>query len=204
MGKIFDMDGSLYKLLTVAYNLIIINVLLIVTSLPIVTIGISITAAFSILKESKNGQSLISVKRYIYYIKKYSRISIKLLMLQVGILAFFVPLILIFSSVSFVQLLLIILLSVSMLVMSWTYVLVSQKQLDIKSAVSLSGFIALKLSAYSVIFFLIPIFALIVPVFIPAIIYPYVFFIFSLPIYLQLFIAELVIDKIENDYEWSS
>lgn len=46
MGNLFSMDGPLYKICTVIYNLLILNFLWVIFSIPFVTIGASTTALF--------------------------------------------------------------------------------------------------------------------------------------------------------------
>lgn len=203
MEKLFDMDGNVYRLLTIGYNLIVLNVLLVITSLPLITAGASITAAFSVLNECKKGQLVISVKDYFDYFQKYSKKSMMLTTIQLCILLLLVFMVVTSSSIAYIQLLMIILLSLSMLIMSWTHALLSFDNRGIKSLLSLSAVIALKLTAYSVVFFIIPIFSLMAVIFLPGILYPYILFIFSFPLYLQSFIFEVVIKKLKKDYEWS-
>ncbi len=46
MGNLFSIDGPLYKISTVIYNLLVLNFLWLIFSIPFVTIGASTTALF--------------------------------------------------------------------------------------------------------------------------------------------------------------
>lgn len=203
MGNLFDMNGSVYKTLTILYNLIVLNILFVVTSLPLITIGSSITATFSIFNDCKRGEIVISVKDYFHYFRKNCKKSVLLTTIQLCMVLVLGVLIISLSMIGFIQLLLITLLSLTMLVMSWTYGLLAYENQNLQSLLSLSSLIALKLTAYSVVFFLIPIFSFGIVIFLPGLLYPYILFIFSFPLYLQSFILELVTIKLEKEYEWS-
>jgi len=49
MGKMFSMDGPLFKFLDKTVNLIFLNILWIIFSIPVITVGASTTAMFSVM-----------------------------------------------------------------------------------------------------------------------------------------------------------
>lgn len=57
MQRLFSLDGTLYRVLTLLFDLICLNLCLILTSLPIVTIGPALTATYSVTLKLVNNQS---------------------------------------------------------------------------------------------------------------------------------------------------
>lgn len=202
MNKIFDIDGSIYKGLTIMYNLLVINFLLVLTSLPLITIGPSISAAFSIFLDIKKEQSSISFENYFRYFMKNLNKSLSVSLIQSILMIIFGVIIFMARFSVFLQLSMVVLFSLSLLITSLAIVLISYTQLNLKYIIFLGGFISLKMTAYSVIFFILPIISLVVPIFLPYIIYPYIFFLFSLPLYAQSFVIDIVIKKIQINYDW--
>lgn len=59
MGNAFSPDGPLAELLEKAWNLLVLNILTVVCCLPVVTIGCSITAAYSVCKQIREGHASV-------------------------------------------------------------------------------------------------------------------------------------------------
>lgn len=70
MGNIFGQGGMLYRFLTKTTDLIILNMIFLFTCIPVITIGASCTALYSLtLKMCKNEESYI-VRSYFRYFKE--------------------------------------------------------------------------------------------------------------------------------------
>ncbi|MBQ0036021.1 MAG: YesL family protein [Firmicutes bacterium] len=72
-------------MVTAFSNMVILNFLFIVTSLPIFTIGVSYSSMFSVIKEME-GQDIYVTKRYFAYFKEQFKQSTKCFLLPLGIL----------------------------------------------------------------------------------------------------------------------
>lgn len=76
MRKLFDFDGGLMDLFAKASDLVILNLIFILTCIPIVTIGPALTALYSVtLKMTRNEESY-AFKSYISAFKENFKISI--------------------------------------------------------------------------------------------------------------------------------
>ena len=76
MKKIFDMDGGLMTFLSRIADLLILNVIFIITCIPIITIGPALTALYSVtLKMVKNEDAYI-FKSYLKAFKDNFKISL--------------------------------------------------------------------------------------------------------------------------------
>lgn len=204
MYKIFDMDGTVYRILTVGYNLMLLNVLVIVTSLPILTIGPSIAAAVSLINENDDGKIVFTFKRYLYYFKKHLKKGMGLLGIQLGIIGVFIVLLLVLEAIPLVQLMVIILFSLALLVTSSFYhILVHYRDISVKRILSIALVIALKFTGIAALSFTVPFISLIIPIFLPKLIFPYVLVIFSVPLYIQHYVLKMPLNRIQIEEEWS-
>lgn len=55
MRRLFSIDGTLYKYMMKVYDLIVLNLLLIITCLPIVTIGAALVALYDVTYKMQTG-----------------------------------------------------------------------------------------------------------------------------------------------------
>ncbi|WP_423188978.1 DUF624 domain-containing protein [Alkalibacterium sp. f15] len=204
MQKIFDMDGTVFKFLTLGYNLLILNLLIILTSLPIITVGASITAAFSILNETDNGKINLTIKRYLFYFKKHLKRATALFFLQIICVLILLGIIYIFEALRPLQFMLLVTMGALMLVSSLFYPLLSKYDtVSLKSIIFLSVTLTLKYTGFIVIYFILPLVSLAIPVFLPSLIFPYILFVFSMPIYVQRTIVEIPFKQSKWLNEWS-
>lgn len=204
MYKLFDMEGSVYKILTVGYNLLLLNLLIIVTSLPILTIGPSIAAAISLINENDNGSVVFTVKRYLYFFKKHLIKGMQLLGVQLGIIIVFIGLLLILEAIPLVQLMIIILFSLALLVTSTFYhILVNYLNIAINKVLSVGVIIALKFTGIATLSFTVPIISLLIPIFLPKLIFPYVLVVFSVSLYIQHYLLKIPLNRIQIEEDWS-
>lgn len=75
MGNLFNINSVLYRILAKIGNLVILNLLFLICSLPVVTIGASSTALYTVtLKMAKDRENYI-VKDFLYAFKKNFRQS---------------------------------------------------------------------------------------------------------------------------------
>lgn len=203
MYKIFDMNGSVYKLLTVGYNLLFLNLLFIVTSLPVITIGPSITAALSLINENNDGRIVFTLKRYIHHFKKNFKSSFILSSIQIGSIALLVLVLFVIDRIPILQLMAILLFSLSLLVTSLFYpILVHYEKLPLKKVISIAMVIALKFTGFAALSFTLPLISVLVPVFLPKLILPYILVVFSVPLYIQHYLLIIPLNRIEIEDDW--
>ena len=70
MSKYFAIEGNIYQVSSKAYELLILNVCFIVTAIPLVTIGSSLTTCYQLLQERQPGNQSITVVNYLKYFKQ--------------------------------------------------------------------------------------------------------------------------------------
>lgn len=87
MGKIFDYDSKFFAGMTKVSDTIIINILFVICSIPIVTIGASITALYSVSMKITRDEDVYAAKEFIKQFKQNFKQStiIWLILLVVGL-----------------------------------------------------------------------------------------------------------------------
>lgn len=72
-------------MITSLSNMVILNVLFVITSLPVFTIGVAYSSMFSVIKEME-GDDIYVIKRYFAYFKEQFKQSTRCFLLPLGIL----------------------------------------------------------------------------------------------------------------------
>lgn len=87
MGKIFDYDSKFFAGMTKVSDTIIINILFVICSIPIVTIGASITALYSVSMKITRDEDVYAAKEFIKQFKQNFKQStiIWLILLVIGL-----------------------------------------------------------------------------------------------------------------------
>lgn len=75
MFDVFKWDGPVYHFLTWVWKLLVINFLILLTSLPIITIGASQTAAFVTIRAIKNQETIALIKTFIRAFVAHFKVS---------------------------------------------------------------------------------------------------------------------------------
>lgn len=91
MGNLFSLDNKFFDILEKITNLVILNLLCIISSLPIITIGASITATYSVATQIANNKEPYVVKEFIKRFKenlKTSTIVWSIMLVVGGVLVF--------------------------------------------------------------------------------------------------------------------
>ena len=81
MGKIFNYDSKFFAGMTKVSDTIIINILFVICSIPIVTIGASITALYSVSMKITRDEDIYAAKEFIKQFKQSTIIWIILLVI---------------------------------------------------------------------------------------------------------------------------
>lgn len=87
MQKLFSLEGGVYHTLSLIKNLIVLNLLMIMTSLPIITIGASLSATFYVSSKLVNGEEIRLFETYVKIFKNKFKISLIIFMIN-GLLGF--------------------------------------------------------------------------------------------------------------------
>lgn len=70
MGQLFQLEGLLFKLLSRAVDLVLLNILFLLFSLPVLTIGASTTALYSVLQKVIRNEDETIVKSFFMSFRK--------------------------------------------------------------------------------------------------------------------------------------
>lgn len=81
MEKLFALDGKFNQFMSKVADLLLLNLMWIICSLPIITIGASTTALFDVLLEMTEDEEAYVVRTYIRYFAKNQKESTKLWLL---------------------------------------------------------------------------------------------------------------------------
>lgn len=157
MKNILSIDGWYFRVFSKLANLVLLNLLFIVSIIPLVTIGIGVVALINSLQELREDGSLSAFKVYVTHFKK--NISKGMMVLLIEGIGLLIPAALIYASLKFIPLLstlIMILFSFLLLLLvifPFTY---SLNHYTIKEAIYKTlSFVTLKI-AYAIAAFVIP------------------------------------------------
>lgn len=147
MKNILSIDGWYFRVFSKLANLIILNLLFIISIVPVFTLGVSIMALISSLNELKSDGTLAAYKVFTTHFKQ--NIKKGMILLSVELVGWFVPASLIYVSLKFVPLLSTLLMIVfsffllALVVFPFVYTL---KNLALREAISQTfAFVTLKI-----------------------------------------------------------
>jgi uncharacterized membrane protein YesL len=147
MKNILSIDGWYFRVFSKLANLIILNLLFIISIVPVFTLGVSIMALISSLDELKSDGTLAAYKVFTTHFKQ--NIKKGMILLSVELIGWFVPASLIYVSLKFVPLLSTLLMIVfsffllALVVFPFVYTL---KNLALREAISQTfAFVTLKI-----------------------------------------------------------
>lgn len=158
MKNILSIDGWYFRVFSKLANLVLLNLLFIVSIIPLVTIGIGVVALINSLQELREDGSLSAFKVYVTHFKNnFSKGMIVLLIEGIGLL---VPSALIYVSLKFIPLLstlIMILFSFLLLLLVIFPFVYSLNNYTTKEAIYKTlSFVTLKI-AYAIAAFVVPI-----------------------------------------------
>lgn len=184
MKKIFHIDGEVYYFLTKIYNLLVINLLVIIFSLPIVTIGSAMSAAYRVLIDDEEQKSGVVIKKYVTYFKSYVYQGSLL------ILGSAIVLVLVVFSISqtintpFQFLCLVIGAFVSIVIMN-LFITVAYRSMSFKEILAMALGISMKYTGYFCLTISSFAVSLLIPIFLPKLAFIWFFYGISLPMFFQ-------------------
>lgn len=184
MQKYFSLEGGIYRVLTVMFDLIVLNVWMIVTSLPLVTIGASISAAYVVAFKLVNGETVSVRADYLAAFRGKAKISS---LVFLGNLLVMTGMAVIIKSVGIelVVFPLLVVFAVLLLLTEILYPLISVSDLSLKDLYRQSFGITLQYLVYLVACFMLTLIAMLWPIFLVKLSFVWLALGGSLSIYLK-------------------
>lgn len=184
MQKYFSLEGGIYRVLTVMFDLIVLNVWMIVTSLPLVTIGASISAAYVVAFKLVNGETVSVRADYLAAFRGKAKISS---LVFLGNLLVMTGMAMIIKSVGIglVVFPLLVVFAVLLLLTEILYPLISVSDLSLKDLYRQSFGITLQYLVYLVACFMLTLIAVLWPIFLVKLSFVWLALGGSLSIYLK-------------------
>ncbi|WP_440897618.1 DUF624 domain-containing protein [Amphibacillus sp. Q70] len=205
MQKIFSLNGGVYAALARLFDLMVLSGLMIMTMLPIVTIGTALSAAYAVQFEEIERVDRSIPHTYLLKFKELWLKSSLLLFIHTLMIAI-LALVIGFVPIGIFQFPLLILLAVVILTGQMFYPVLATGVQSVKRIMALSFGIVLKYTGITALAFLMSISMLLVPIFLPKLIFLWFVLGCSIPIFMntKLFIRpfirfNLLSDKEETD-----
>jgi uncharacterized membrane protein YesL len=198
MQKVFSIEGRIFSTLAKMFDLLILNMVFLISCLPIVTIGASLTALYSVtLKMVRNEESNV-VKDFWSSLKKNLKQSSIIWFGALFVIAFFMFLAqTILSENSVILFPLLLLVTVSLLSFMYVFPLIAKFENSCLNILKNAFFISLHSAAYSILLFMITIvFVAVIPIFFQKFLFIWLFLGFSTSAFVKSFLFE----KIFNTY----
>ncbi|HBY89988.1 MAG: DUF624 domain-containing protein [Ruoffia tabacinasalis] len=198
MKKIFSLDGGVYQFLNTVYNLLIINVLTVIFSLPIVTMGSAVSAGYHLI--FKLDKSNPTMKEFLNSFKANLFTGSLLALVYAALGAFLVGVISLTLD-SPIQFLLLLVLSFFIIVVMNTFLTVAYFNLALFKNIQFAVFLTLKYTGFFCISLSSIVISLLIPIFLPKLMFIWFFFGVSVPMMIQVKIYEYCINRFQMTVE---
>ncbi|MEH6992463.1 YesL family protein [Neobacillus drentensis] len=199
MQKIFSVDGRIFSTLTKIFDLLILNSVFLIGCMPIITIGASLTALYSVtLKMVRNEESNV-VNDFWNSFKKNLKQSSIIWLVALFVFASFIFFAQTIFSTNYSLFLYPLLLLVTVCLFTFMYVFPLIAKFENSSFLIIKNafFISLHSTAYSILIFVITIFfVFIIPIFFPKLLFIWLFLGFSA----SAFVKSILFERIFNTY----
>lgn len=168
MEKLFDYENKFFEILGKITDIIILNLLFIIFSIPIVTIGSSITSIYSITMKIANNENTYIVREFIKGFKENFKVStiIWILLLLTGgvlILDFYICSFISNEIISNICRFIFTTISIIFIfILTYIFPIISKFENDIKNTIINSTFISIKNLPYTLIMVLVNLLPLII------------------------------------------
>jgi uncharacterized membrane protein YesL len=199
MEKIFGVEGRIFSTLAKIFDLLLLNIVFLIGCLPIVTIGASLTALYSVTLKMVRDEECYVVKDFWNGFKKNLKQStIFWLAALFGLASFlFLAQAIVHANNTVVLFPLLFLVTVSVLTFMYVFPLIAKFENSSLNILKNAFFISLRSTAYSILLFMITIvFVAIIPIFFPKLLFIWLFLGFSASAFVKSFLFE----KIFNTY----
>lgn len=198
MQKVFGVEGRLFSALTKIFDLLILNIIFLIGCLPIVTIGASLTALYSVtLKMVRDEESNVAKAFWNSYKKNLKQSSI----IWLTVLFILASLLFLAANISkhysVVLYPLLLLVTVSLLTLLYVFPLLAKFENSCFHTIKNAFLISLHTVAYSILLFIITVlFVAVIPIYFPKLLFIWLFLGFSSSAFVKSFLFE----KIFNNY----
>lgn len=184
MKKVFQLEGGVYQILSKMADLLLINLLVILFSIPIITMGSAISAAFHLLMDTEEGAGAKIVSTFYHYFKQHFKSSTLLFLRSLAIFGVIVLLVRATLQTPF-QFLSLLLAAFMLILMMNLLTTVAYKQLTLKETVITAISVSMKYTGLFCLSLTSLLLSLLVPIFLPKLMFLWFFFSFSLPLFIQ-------------------
>lgn len=164
MQKYFSLEGGIYRGLSLMFDLIWLNLLLILTSLPVVTIGASLSAAYDVCFRLVKGEALEIRQAYLKAFKAKAKTS-SIVFLGNALVFILLAVAIKLIGVELIVFPLLVILAVLLLLNEILYPLISLTEFSFKELYRQSFGITLQYLVYLVACFMLSLIGLVWPVF---------------------------------------
>ncbi|MEH7305224.1 YesL family protein [Neobacillus drentensis] len=199
MEKVFGIEGRIFSTLAKIFDLLMLNIVFLIGCLPIVTIGASMTALYSVTLKMVRDEECYVVKDFWSSFKKnLKQSSIFWLAALFGLTSFiFLAQAIVHTNNTLVLFPLLFLVTVSVLTFMYVFPLIAKFENSSFHILKNAFFMCLHSTAYSIILFMITIFFVgLIPIYFPKLLFIWLFLGFSGPAFVKSFLFE----KIFNNY----
>lgn len=185
MNKYFSLDGKIFQTLSALYQLIVLNMITLLFCLPIVTIGGSLSAAFSVLFAIEEQKEVPVFKLFWNHFKANFKNS-SILGLLMTTLFIIEGLLIYFFGNSIFGFLWLILLAFTLIIALTCLLTLGHLSQGLKQTVSVSLFLNLKYTGYYCLGFSVFAIWFLIPIFLPLTFFLWFFFSLSVPMLLMI------------------
>lgn len=195
MKKIFDIDGSLNSFLTVIYQIMVVNVLTVIFSLPIITMGSAISAGYQLFSEQDTRP--INLKRFVECFK--ANLKVGLVLTMIHLIVGFIMIQLVFLTIGTpVQFLSLLILSFTALVCMNTLLVTARFKLNLLECLKFSLVLTMRYTGFFCLSLAALVVSYLVPIFLPKLMFLWFFLGIGLPMLLQVKIFDNCLSRFQH------
>ncbi|MBO6326496.1 hypothetical protein EY681_10805 [Enterococcus gallinarum] len=195
MKQIFNIDGEVYSFLQKIYQMMLLNLLIIFSSLPIITVPCALITGYQLLKEYN--QQEVTLTKYFMLFRKNLILSFRLI-IAFWVIFFLLFLLLAFTRRTIFQFLILLFIAFFIVFLSNVFI-VCTSQMSIRSIVEFSLGITLKYVGCNIIGLAIMLSSFVLPVFLPRLVLVWALFGISIPMVFQVMIHKQIMKHVTTN-----
>lgn len=198
MRKIFDIEGSLNMFLTTIYQIMVINILTVIFSLPILTMGSAISTGYQLLYEQDTQP--VNLRRFITCFKANLKMGVTLSVIQL-ITAWILVQCVILTMGTPLQFLSLLVLSFVAIVFMNTLLVTSRFKYKLLDCLKFSLILAMKYTGYFCLSVAVWLLSYLIPIFLPKLMFVWFFLGIGLPMLLHVKVFNYCLFRFQNIIE---
>ncbi|WP_192986171.1 YesL family protein [Carnobacterium mobile] len=200
MQNFLSTENKPYQVMMKIYQLVIVNLIFLISCLPIFTIGTALTTLFAVTLKMIEDKEENLLQTYVAHFKKEFKQSTSLWLIFSGSLLVFAYIYPFFSQFFQINIILfylfILIVAISVLTSLYVFPLLAKFDNSNLGIIKSAFLLAMKHMAFSILlFFLFIFFIILIPVFFPKLLFLYLAFGFSLHAYISSFIFHSIFNK---------